>query len=90
VAANCSTPAVHLDGPLQITFYGPRPTLTLGRHNDLTLAVGSAGQGPGTLAMLVYLETIPAKANPRVEITWPGAKTGDRPFKELYELKERC
>lgn len=83
-------PVLHLDGPTQITLYGPKPSLTLGRGNDLVLAAGTAGRGPGTLAMLLYDDTIPKEAHPRVEVSWPGARSGDKPLKELYELKDRC
>lgn len=82
-------PVVHLGGPLQVTLYGWKTTLTLGRDNDLVLVVGSPGRGPGTLAMLAYDGTIPDAARPKVEVAWPAAKGGE-PVKELYELPLRC
>jgi hypothetical protein len=83
-------PVIHPDGPLQVTFYADRPSLQLGRETDVVLAVGSPGLGKGTLAMLTYDQTIPAEARPTVEIAYPPVKVGDPPFKEQYELKERC
>jgi hypothetical protein len=83
-------PIVHFDGPLQVTFYGERPTLRLSRDEDVVLVVGTPGHGPGTLAMLAYEGAIPEKLNPKVEITFPAAAMGDSPVKECYELKQRC
>jgi hypothetical protein len=83
-------PIVHVDGPLQVSFYGNRPSLQLGRETDFILAVGSPGLGKGTFAMLSYDQTIPANACPTIEIDYPAAKAGDPPVKQHYELKERC
>jgi hypothetical protein len=83
-------PVVNADGPLQITFYGSAPMLQIGRETDVVLAVGSPGLGKGTLAMLSYDQTIPADLRPTVEITYPPAKAGGAPFKEPYELRDRC
>jgi hypothetical protein len=83
-------PIIHPDGALEITFYGGLPTLQIGRETDVVLAVGSPGLGKGTLAMLAYEQTIPADLRPTVEITYPSAKAGDAPFKEPYELRDRC
>ena len=83
-------PIVHFDGPMQITFYGERPSLRLGRDNDVVLVVGTPGRGPGTFAMLFYEGAIPDKAHPRIEIAFPAAQEGLPPIKEQYELKERC
>jgi hypothetical protein len=83
-------PVIHFEGPLQITLYGEKPTLTLGRSNDLFLAVGTPGQGPGSFASLGYEDTIPSRAIPKVEIMFPPRQKGDPPLRETYELKERC
>jgi hypothetical protein len=83
-------PVVHPDGPLQVNFYGGTPSLQIGRETDLVLAVGSPGLGKGTFAMVSYDQTIPDHTNPTVEIAYSGAKSGDPPVKEHYELKERC
>ncbi len=83
-------PIIHLDGPLQVTFYSALPTLRIGREQDMILTVGTPGVGPGSFAMLVYQDTIPADLNPGIEINYPPAgKDGPRP-RETYELKERC
>ena len=83
-------PVIHADGPLQITFYGNLPTLRVGRETDLILAVGSPGLGKGTTAMLSYDQAIPADVHPKVEISYPAAKSGDPPVEEKYVLKDRC
>jgi hypothetical protein len=82
-------PVVHPDGPLAITFYSGRPTFQLGRETDAILVVGSSGLGRGTLAMLQYDQAIPADAHPTLEIAYP-AKESDAPFRERFELKDRC
>jgi hypothetical protein len=82
-------PIIHLDGPMQVTFYGERPTLRLARDNDVVLVVGTPGRGPGTLAMLAYDRTVPEKLYPVVEVAFPGAKDMP-PTRERYELKQRC
>jgi len=83
-------PVVHFGGPLQVTFYGGKPALRLGRDNDLVLVVGTPGHGPGTFAMLGYEETIPEKVFPRADILFPAARQGAPPFRERFELKQRC
>jgi hypothetical protein len=83
-------PIVYPDGPRQITFYAERPSLQLGREADFVLTVGSPGLGKGTFTMLAYDKVIPAGIRPTVEITYPPAKVTDAPFKELYELTDRC
>jgi hypothetical protein len=83
-------PIVHLDGPLQLTFYSERPTLYLGRDEELVLVVGTPGRGPGTFAMLNYEGTIPEKLYPQLDITYPAARPGAPSPRERYELKERC
>ena len=89
--ATPAAPVLRPDGPLQVTLYGPeKPKLTLGRGNDLVLVVGAPGHGPGSLTQVLYDDTIPKEAHPKVEVLWPAAKPGEKPIKELYELKERC
>ncbi len=83
-------PVVRLDRPLEVTLYGYRPALRIGRPTDLTLVVGTPGDGPGTFASLAYRDTIPKTAFPTVAVAYPPAKAGDAPVKEQYELKERC
>ncbi len=83
-------PVIHFGGPLRVTLYGERPTLRLERDQDLVLCVGTPGAGPGTFAMIDYADTIPEKAFPRVEITFPAKSAMGPPVRDLYELKERC
>ncbi len=83
-------PIIHLDGPLQVTFYGSKPTWTARGSQDTILCVGTPGHGPGTFAMLKYEGTIPQGKNPTIEATYR-PKDSSRPLlKEHYELKERC
>jgi hypothetical protein len=83
-------PIVHLGGPLSITFFGQLPRLRQGREDELILAVGTPGRGPGTLAMLAYEGTIPEKAYPRVEVITPVGLSVTSSLRETFELKERC
>ncbi len=82
-------PIIHFGGPWQVTLYGPQQ-LTVGRTTDLVLGVGTPGLGAGTTAFIGYEGVIPEKVYPTVEITYPSARKGDAPVKELYEIKERC
>jgi len=83
-------PIVHPDGPLQITFFGVRPGLQIGRESDMVLTVGAPGLGGGTFAMLTYDKTIPDTVHPTLEVAYAPAKAADPPFRERFELKERC
>ena len=83
-------PVVHLGGPLEVTFYAELPTMRVGREGEFVLVVGTPGIGPGTFAMLAYLDTIPETTKPVAEVTYQPAKPGDAPLKETYEIKERC
>jgi hypothetical protein len=83
-------PIVHLDGPLQVTFYGNKPTWIGGRSQDTVLCVGTPGYGPGTFAMLRYEGVIPPDKCPKIEAAYRPKDPAVKPVKELYELKERC
>ena len=83
-------PVVHLGGPLEITFFAGLPSLRVGRESELVLVVGTPGVGPGTFAMLSYMDTIPESAKPVAEITYQPANPGEAPLKEKFEIKERC
>jgi hypothetical protein len=83
-------PAVHLGGPLQITFYGERPNLRVGRGSELVLVVGTPGHGPGTFAMLGYEDTIPREVKPVAELSLPSANPGAPPLKERWVVRDRC
>jgi hypothetical protein len=83
-------PVVHLGGPLEVSFYAELPTMRVGREGEFVLVVGTPGIGPGTFAMLAYLDTIPETTKPVAEVTYQTAKPGDAPLKEKYEIKERC
>lgn len=83
-------PVVHIGGPLQVTFYAERPTLRVGRASEFVLVVGIPGDGPGTFASLGYTDTIPVSAKPVAEVTFASARPGAPPFKEKFEIKDRC
>jgi hypothetical protein len=84
-----AAPAVHLGGPLQISFYSERPTLRIGRQEEQYLVVGTPGSGPGTFAMLGYEGTIPKTATAFADIAFPAGKRAP-PIKERFVFKERC
>ena len=88
--APADAPVVHLGGTLEITFYGELPSLRVGRSSEFVLVVGTPGHGPGTFAMLSYMDTIPEDAKPVAEVTYQPVKPGDPPLKEKFEIKERC
>ena len=81
-------PIIHIGEPWQITLYSPH-RLTIGRELDLVLSFGTPGLGAGSTAFVGYEGVVPPDAFPTVEIAYP-ARKGEKPFKELYELKERC
>jgi hypothetical protein len=83
-------PIVHLDGPLQVTFYANKPTWMGGRSQDTVLCVGTPGYGPGTFAMIKYEGTIPPDKHPTIEAAYKPKDPAQKPVKELHELKERC
>ncbi len=89
-AKPADAPVIHFDGPLQVTFYGERPSLRLGRSNEFVLMVGTPGLGGGTFAMLAYEDTIPKTAYPKIAAILPPAQKGGEPVRELFELKQRC
>ena len=82
-------PIIHFGGPLQISLAHPQ-RLQIGRPVDVILGVGTPGVGPGTMAFVFYDGVIPQSAYPKVEVTYPPAREGESPFKELYELRARC
>jgi hypothetical protein len=82
-------PIIHLGGPLQMTLFYPQ-RLQMGQSVDVTLGVGTPGLGAGTMAYIFYDGVIPRSAYPRLEVTYPPARPGEAPLKELYELRGRC
>ena len=83
-------PVVDFSNLLEVTFYAELPALRAGRTSQMELVVGSAGNGPGTFAMLEYEKTIPNGLRPVVELTLPPLKPGGAPVKEKFEIKGRC
>lgn len=83
-------PIIHLDGPLQITFYANKPTWIGGRSQDTILCIGTRGHGPGTFAMIAYDNTVPAGIYPKIDATFQSKNQAVNPVKELFELKKRC
>ncbi len=83
-------PVLHLAGPLEINFADRRPVLRRNRPTEFMLAVGTPGLGAGTFAAVGYDEVIPNSVRPKCEITFPPARSGGKPVKKQFELKERC
>jgi hypothetical protein len=82
-------PVVHFGEPLQVTLFG-KHRLTVGRETDLVLGLGTPGLGAGTTAYVAYEGLVPEQAHPRAEIVYPPRRPGEKPVRELYELKHRC
>jgi hypothetical protein len=82
-------PVVHFGGPLQLTLFG-KHRFTVGRETDLVLGLGTPGLGAGTTAYVAYEGLVPEQAHPRAEVVYPPRRPGDKPVRELYELKHRC
>jgi hypothetical protein len=89
-ADRASAPVIHLDGPWQVAFNREKPTLRLGRDNEVYLGVGTPGSGPGTFAVIQYEKAIPEGVHPTMEVMYPAARPGAPPVRELYHIKERC
>jgi hypothetical protein len=80
-------PVIHFDGPLELAFYGSKPSVwKINQSLEPSLVVGSSGQGAGTFAELAYSGTIPETACVVLELT----QKGEPPVIEKYELKQRC
>ncbi|MFL5327463.1 MAG: hypothetical protein ACJ8C4_01000 [Gemmataceae bacterium] len=82
-------PIIHFGGPMQITLW-ERPTLRVGRQDEIILVIATLGVGSGTRAFMSYNGIVSPQLHPKVEITFAGAKPGESPVKELYELKQWC
>jgi len=82
-------PVVHLGGPLQIGLL-ELPKLLIGRKKEVTVVVGTPGLGAGTTAVVGFEELIPKGVYPAVDVVFPSEREGSVPYRELYELKERC
>jgi hypothetical protein len=83
-------PVIWLDGPLQVTFYGGRPTWRGGRSQDTILCVGTPGVGPGMFAMAKYEGLVPPGKHPTADVRFAPKDPAKAPVKELFELPERC
>lgn len=88
-ARPADAPIIHFGGRWEITLFG-RQRLTIGRQADLVLGLATPGLGPGTTAYFGYEQLVPASALPQVEVSYPAAREGEAPFRELYEIKGRC
>ena len=89
-ASPSDAPVIRVGGPMQIGFYLEKPTLRVGRSTDVNLVVGFPGIGPGTFAAMAYENTIPESAKPIMDISYQPGKPGETPFRELFEIKNRC
>ncbi len=84
-----AAPIIHFGGPLRITLWGAR-RLPVGRSTDVTLGVATPGIGPGTSAYIFYEGAIPRTAFPKLDVTYPPQRPGEKPIRQTYELKGRC
>jgi hypothetical protein len=85
-----NAPEVCFGGPLELRFMGGPPTLRPGRDQELTLVAGTRGKGSNLFAMLAYEGVIPSGSNPVLELSYEPNRSGEKPIKELFELKKRC
>lgn len=83
-------PVVHFNGPWTLGLQDLKQRVTAGQKSHLQFSVGTPGIGPGTFSFILYSDTIPADAYPVAEITFPARKTGEKPIRRKYILKERC
>jgi hypothetical protein len=84
-----AAPIVHFAGPWHVAPIRRQP-MTIGREEEIILAVGTQGVGPGSTAWAGYDGVIPEKAHPKLEIVYPPAIAGEPPLTEHYELRGRC
>ena len=83
-------PVVRLDGPLQVDFFcGAPKRLRVGRSSEVSVVVGTPGDGPGTFAMLIHEEAIPDGLKPKIHATMPSAD-GKAALEEDWTIEERC
>lgn len=85
-----TAPVLHLRGPWSLVPSDPFPRLTVGWRADFVCSLGTPGVGPGSTAYVGYEGVVPEQLHPTLEITYPPARPGEPPLKQLYELKERC
>jgi hypothetical protein len=85
-----SAPVIHVGGPLQVTLYAQRPSLRVGRSQELVLVVGTPGVGGGTFAMLGYEETIPEGIKPLADLSFKAASPATSPLRQTVVIKDRC
>jgi hypothetical protein len=83
-------PEVCFGGPLELHFMNGPPTLRPGRDQELKLVAGTRGKGSNLFAMLAYEGVIPSESNPVLELSYEPNRSGEKPIKELFELKKRC
>ena len=82
-------PILHFGGPRRIMLT-ERQQLTIGRSQEMNLAVGTPGFGPGSTVFTAYENVVPKTSFPVVTITYPPKTVGAEPIRERYELKQRC
>lgn len=83
-------PVIMPGGRLEMAFEQGEPPAHTGQECFLRLNVGSPGFGPGTFAAIPHDNNIPDGLKPVAEVTFPPAKPGDPPRKEVIPLPGRC
>jgi hypothetical protein len=83
-------PVIHLNGPFTLALQDRKQRLIPGDKTMLQIGVGPQGVGPGTLAFVLYPNTIPNDAYPEAAITFPAKVPGQSSVQRKYTLKQRC
>lgn len=81
---------IRMGGPIQVDFPDLRPKLRPGYSVEVMVSIGFPGNGPGTFAAISYEETLPEEAKPTVEVEIASATQGVPPYREKFELPNRC
>jgi hypothetical protein len=85
-------PVFHMDGPLTLGVVEAMVPHELWLERDeqeLKLAVGTPGEGPGSFSFVRY-DSLPAGAKPVVELEFPAKTPGERLPATRVEIPDRC
>jgi hypothetical protein len=97
-------PIAHFDGPLklglrEISWVCTEKLVRDGQPHDLFVWVGTFDKANGCWVVLsntvidrgdFHRKDFPTDLHPVAEIEFPPARPGEKPFREKYELRERC
>jgi hypothetical protein len=74
-------PVIHLDGPLQIRWYGEAPSFLAGQASEIDVAIGTPGVSKGSFASIQCCEVLNCKVSPAVEVEFPPIDPKERPIR---------